>query len=234
MGSVAAIILGAGSGVRLGTTVNKIYLRIAGESILVHSARAFRGHPDVDALYVVAARQEVDLCRSTLQAAGVDADGVLAGGASRHASEWHALSALAPRIDAGELELVVIHDGARPLVDAATIARTVAAAREHGGAVAALPVERPLASVHDDVVVDRCPAENLWRAQTPQAFAAGDVLEAFRRAHTDGFEGSDTAMSLERLGLPVQLVPGDERNIKVTYPADLLRAEALLRPGAAR
>ena len=228
MRRVAAIVLAAGSGARVGASANKMYLPIAGEPMLVHSARAFAEHPDVDELHVVAAAAEVALCRRTLADAGLSVASVIAGGATRHASELNALTALSGRIEAGEVSLVVIHDGARPLVDAATIARTIAAAREDGGAIAALPVGRPLATVANGVVTGRLDAQRVWRAQTPQAFGARSLLDAFRRADADGFQGSDTSSSLERLGLPVRLVRGDERNIKVTYPADLERAEALL------
>lgn len=228
MDRVAAIVLGAGSGVRVAASVNKMYLPIAGEPMVVHSARAYAEHPDVDEVHVVAAAAEVDLCRATLRRAGVPVASVVAGGATRHASEHNALAALAERIGSGEVSVVAVHDGARPLVDAATIARTIAAARVDGGAIAALPARRALAMVSDGVVTGRLPGDGVWRAQTPQAFAAALLLDAFGQARADGFEGSDTASSLERLGLPVRLVHGDERNIKVTYPADLARAEALL------
>jgi 2-C-methyl-D-erythritol 4-phosphate cytidylyltransferase len=231
MDAVAAIVLGAGRGVRLGSTGNKIYVSIGGEPIVARSARVMREHPGVDELYVVAAPGELDVCREVLREAGVAADGIVAGGATRHASESAALEAIAPRIERGEIEVVIIHDGARPLVDDATIQRTIDAARTHGAAIAALPVEGPLAVVEGDLVVARRSADRLWRAQTPQAFAAAPLLRAFRQDLEEGFEGSDSAMSLERLGLPVQVVRGDERNLKVTYPVDLLRAEALIDGG---
>jgi 2-C-methyl-D-erythritol 4-phosphate cytidylyltransferase len=228
MSHVAAIVLGAGSGARVGSAVAKTYIPVGRDPIVVHAARALGEHPDVDELYVVASAGAVGLCDDTLREGGVRAHGVLPGGATRHASEHAALEAIAPRIEAGEISIVVIHDGARPLVDAATVRRTIAAAREHGAAIAALPVRRPLAEVADGVLARRQMAGDLWRAQTPQAFAARPLLDAFRRAAQDGFEGSDTALSVERLGIPVVVVEGDERNIKVTYPIDLLRAERLL------
>lgn len=228
MGTVVAIVLGAGSGVRLGTTVNKIYVHIGGEPMLVWSARTMQAHREIDELYVVAALHEIPLCRKTLREAGVPVNGIVPGGSTRHASEFAAVEALAPRIESGEIDHVVIHDGARPLLDDDTIGRTIDAARAHGAAIAALPVERPLAVVRDDLLVGRRSAENLWRAQTPQAFAAGPLLRAFRRDVETGFAGSDSAMSIERLGLPVQVVRGDERNLKVTHPADLLRVESMM------
>jgi 2-C-methyl-D-erythritol 4-phosphate cytidylyltransferase len=197
----------------------------------VCSARAFAQHPLVDELYVVASAGELELCRETLATAGVAVDGVLAGGATRHASETAVLEALAPRIERGEIGIVLIQDGARPLVDAATITRTIEAARTHGGAIAALPVEGTLAVVHDGWLVGSRSGEALWRAQTPQAFAAQPLLDAFRSARDAGFEGSDTAMSMQRMGFPVHVVRGDARNLKVTYPVDLLLANALLDEG---
>jgi 2-C-methyl-D-erythritol 4-phosphate cytidylyltransferase len=228
MDRIIAIALGAGSGLRLGRQGNKMYLRIGDEPVIVRAARALGEHPLVDDLYVVAAPDELELCRDTLARAGVRVAGIVAGGATRHASELAAIEAIATRIESGEIGLVLIHDGARPLVDAATITRTIAGAREHGAAIAALPVEPSLAIVRDDVLVETRPAHGLWRAQTPQAFAARPLLDAFRRTLADGFEGTDTAMSLERLGVPVHVVAGDARNIKVTYPADLAWANALL------
>lgn len=228
MDTVVAIVLGAGGGTRLGAAINKIHVHLGGEPMLVWSARTMQAHPEIDELYVVAAPHEIDLCEEALRRAGVPVSAIVPGGTTRHASEFAAVEAIAPRIERGEIRYVVIHDGARPLVDDATIGRTIDAARTHGAAIAALPVERPLVVVHDDLMVGRRPHENLWRAQTPQAFAAGPLLEAFRQDVDTGFAGSDSAMSLERLGLPVQIVQGDERNLKVTYPADLRRVEAMM------
>ena len=228
MESTVAIVLAAGSGVRVGRTVNKIHLSVGDAPVIARSARAFRDHPEVDELYVVAAPAELELCRETLEVAGIVADDVIAGGATRHASELAALERLAARIECGEIGTVLIHDAARPLVDDDTISVTIAAARQHGGAVAALPVERPLAVVHDGVVVGRREPTRLWRAQTPQAFAARPLLDSYRRALAEGFEGSDTAMSLERTSTHVQVVQGHERNLKITYPLDLVRAEVVL------
>jgi 2-C-methyl-D-erythritol 4-phosphate cytidylyltransferase len=227
-GHVAGVVLGAGRGARLGAGVNKVHLELAGEPILVRAARAIGGHPHVDELHVVAAPDELEQCAAALCAAGVPVAGVVAGGATRHGSEVAVLEALAPRIASGEVGIVLIHDGARPLVDAATIARTVAAARAHGGAIAAVPVPRALAEVADGVLGRRVPADGLWRAQTPQAFAAAPLLAAYR---TVGEDGSDTASAMERRGTDVHVVRGAERNLKVTWPADLPRAEALLRDG---
>jgi 2-C-methyl-D-erythritol 4-phosphate cytidylyltransferase len=225
-GLVAAVVLGAGRGARLGAGVNKVHLELGGEPILVRAARALAGHPDVDELHVVAAPGEEQDCAERLRDGGVAASGIVAGGATRHASERAVLEALAPRIEAGRIGIVLIHDGARPLVDAATIGRTIAAAREHGGAIAAVPVPRPLAAVAGGLLGVRLPAADLWSAQTPQAFAAAPLLTAYRAAVEDG---SDTASTMERGGTDVRVVRGDARNLKVTWPADLRRAEALLR-----
>jgi 2-C-methyl-D-erythritol 4-phosphate cytidylyltransferase len=164
---------------------------------------------------------------------------VIPGGASRHQSERRALDALRGRIEAGEIEIVLLHDGARPFVTADEIARVVDAARRHGAAILAAPLapDELLLEVAPDGTPQVIAApEELMRAQTPQAFAARTLLAAYDRAHAAGFEGTDTAASVERLGQQVAAVPANRANpnanLKITTPDDLLRAEALLREDA--
>ncbi|HKB49610.1 MAG TPA: 2-C-methyl-D-erythritol 4-phosphate cytidylyltransferase, partial [Ktedonobacterales bacterium] len=157
--------------------------------------------------------------------------GVVAGGASRHQSEERALAALRPQIEAGALDLLLIHDGARPFVAPDDVARLIAAARTTGGAVlaSALAPDEVVARVGaDGTLAAMYGPDELWRAQTPQAFDAAALLSAYERAHADGFEGTDTAASFERLGRAVAIVPGSPDNFKITTPHDLRRAERLI------
>lgn len=150
---------------------------------------------------------------------------VVIGGATRHESEQAGLEALAPAIDAGEVGVVAIHDGARPFMTLRLLEGVVAAARARGGAVPGLRVEETVYRVEGPGAhpVD---AASLRRAQTPQAFQAGPLLEAYRRAAAAGVEGVDTAETVERFSdLRVAVVPGDPRNIKVTFVEDLFQAE---------
>ena len=145
------------------------------------------------------------------------------GGPSRHASEWNALRAVAAHVESGRTEVVVVHDGARPLAGPALFDAVVAAARECGGALPAVPA-RGL------VTAALRPAPGpLVGVQTPQAFRAAPLLAAYRSAERDGFEGTDTAATFVRYaGLPVRAVPSSATNLKVTWPEDLTLAEALL------
>jgi 2-C-methyl-D-erythritol 4-phosphate cytidylyltransferase len=156
---------------------------------------------------------------------------VIAGGATRHQSEDAALAHLRTRIEAGAVDVVLIHDGARPFVTPDEIDDVVRVAREHGGALLATPLapDEIVAVLDTDGNVGEIAAtETLWRAQTPQGFAAAELLRAYDRARADGFDGTDTAASYERLGHRVHVVRGSGDNFKVTTPDDLPRAEALL------
>jgi 2-C-methyl-D-erythritol 4-phosphate cytidylyltransferase len=150
---------------------------------------------------------------------------VVVGGASRHSSEWSALQALAPEIERGEVDVVIVHDAARPLSGPALFRSVVAAARRHGGAV---PGRLQPALLHREGLRRR--DGDAVAVQTPQAFAAAPLLAAYQAADAEGFDGSDTAASVERFGsgMTIHHVPGTPTNIKITFAEDLFLAEALL------
>jgi 2-C-methyl-D-erythritol 4-phosphate cytidylyltransferase len=218
----------------MGASRNKVFLPLAGKPVLVYTLEALERASAVDEVLLVAHRREVDECRALVarQGLGKVVD-VIVGGDSRHASEYCALQALRARIEAGGVGTVLIHDGARPFVAPTDIERLVAATPRAGGALLATPL------AEDDLVVEAddqgnvtmvFPTEQLWRAQTPQAFDALGLLAAYDAAAAEGYAGTDTASSVERAGGRVHVVAGSESNIKLTTPQDLLRAEALVRP----
>jgi 2-C-methyl-D-erythritol 4-phosphate cytidylyltransferase len=125
-------------------------------------------------------------------------------------------------------DLVLVHDGARPLVTQDLIERIIDAARETGAAVPAIPLDDTIKEAEKDRVVRTLDRSRLFRIQTPQGFALGLLQRALERAQAEGAEGTDEASLVERLGLPVALVPGDPRNLKITSPLDLTMAEAFL------
>jgi 2-C-methyl-D-erythritol 4-phosphate cytidylyltransferase len=228
-----AVILAAGRGVRLGGAgdgSSKALLPLRGEPIVVRAARPFAAHPTIDDVLVVVAADDVGTCTRELARAELGDVTVIPGGPTRHSSEWLALQHLAPGIEGGDVDVVVIHDAARPLYGGEHLEDLLAAARESGGAILAIPFDptEVLAQVEDGRPLAPAPAEGMWRAQTPQAFRAREALEAFRRAEDDGFEGSDTSSTVERAGVSVRVIPGDPSNIKITYPQDLVVAEAWL------
>ena len=218
----------------MGAAQNKVFLPLAGKPLLLHTVAAFQRAHSVNSILLVAHPREVDYCRDEIviryQLANVLA--VIAGGATRHQSEYCALSYLRPRIEGGEVGIVLFHDGARPFVTPDEIERLIQATHASGGALLGTRVEahEVIATLGDEGTVSEIlPPGDLWRAQTPQAFVALTLLEAYDLARDAGFEGTDTASSYERLGHAVRMVEGSRDNIKVTTPDDLVRGEAILR-----
>jgi len=152
---------------------------------------------------------------------------VVHGGATRQDSELMALRQLAGRISTGQIETVLIHDAARPLVTSVLAKAVVQAAREFGGAIPGLPRD-DLVPVTSDTVTG-APLERVVTVQTPQGFSARPLLRAYEQAASDGFSGTDTAACMARYSdVPTRCIEGDERNIKITYPYDIAIAERLL------
>lgn len=230
-GGVAVVVLGAGSGTRVGADRNKVLLPLCERPLLAWSLLHALATTAVDRVVVVTAPGERDEVAEAL-APHLPVDGpgaqvevaLVDGGPSRHASEWNALRALSSQVESGRTDVVVIHDGARPLASAALFDAVVAAARECGGALPAVPAHGLLTDTL------RPAPGRLVGVQTPQAFRAEPLLAAYRCAERDGFEGTDTAATFERYaGLSVRAVPSSAANLKVTWPEDLALAEALLR-----
>jgi 2-C-methyl-D-erythritol 4-phosphate cytidylyltransferase len=220
----AAIVVAGGSGRRMGEAaagVRKQYLELVGEPILLWALRPFLRHPRVVATVVVLPAEDVDDPPEWLRGLPVS---LVAGGAERSDSVWNGLRAVPERV-----ELVLIHDGARPLVGAEVIDRVLARAAE-GGAVPALPATDTLKEADEEgrvrATLDR---SRLWHVQTPQGFPLPMIRDAHRRAREEGWIGTDDASLCERYGFPVRLVQGDAENLKVTRPLDLAVAEALAR-----
>lgn len=219
------MILAAGSGTRVGAGRNKVLLPLGGLPVVAWSVRAALQVEDVRRLVVVVAPgEEADLSAALAPLLGDREILVVHGGATRHQSEWHAVCRLARDIESGVVDVVAVHDAARPLAGVALFEATLAAARTHGGAIPVTPVSQVIAA---DATAAR-PPEGLAAVQTPQAFRAAPLLAAYRQAAVDGFEGTDTASCLERYAaLPIAAVPGSAVNLKITFPEDVALADAL-------
>ncbi len=221
--ATAVVIVAAGSGTRVGGEVNKVLLPLRGVPVLVWSVRDALALPDLCRLVLVVRPED----RAAVEAAVAPHLGdrevlVVDGGATRHASEWAGLQVLADDVASGAVDVVVVHDGARPLAGAALWRAVVDAAHEVGGAIPVVPVTRLL---HADLTPL---ADDAGAVQTPQAFRAVDLLRAYRAAADDGFEGTDTAACVAAYAdLPVAAVPGTSLNLKVTFPEDVALAAEL-------
>lgn len=222
---VVAIIAAAGQGRRFGSAQPKQLAALGGQSLLQRSVQAFARSSRVNEIIVAAPAAAVDDFAGGLQSFGKPLRAV-AGGERRQDSVANAFDA-AP----GDADLLVIHDAARALVTGTLIDRTIDAAWEHGAAIAAAPardtVKRSARSPGGLVVSGTIPRDEVYLAQTPQAFRREILVDAIRVGRS-GVEATDEAMLAEQAGHPVHLVESDETNLKVTTPKDLDIAEAIL------
>lgn len=220
--STAAILLAGGSGSRLRHTENKVFVQVGGRPVIAWSLRTFATCEAIDELVVVTRAGE------RARVAAIVASEQLtiplrtaSGGPTRSDSELSGLEALAADIDAGTVDVVLIHDAARPFVSAPLIAEVAATARRVGGAVPTLTMDEGVYRLTSDGGIIDEPGD-LHRAQTPQGFRARELLAAYRRSARDDFHGVDTAQTVERYtDLEVAIVVGEHTNIKVTYADDL-------------
>ncbi len=220
---VAAVVPAGGSGRRLGGGVPKQYVVLAGEPLLLRSLRPLLADARVE--WVVIALPPGDAAAPPPWLAGLDPRlRFVSGGDERGDSVRQALGAVPE-----EAEIVVVHDAARPLLSAAVLDRCISAAAEGYGAVAAIPLSDTVKEVDEHGRVTGTPDRRLlWRAQTPQAFPRAMVVDAYRRAAADGLSATDDAGVVEAYGGEVRVVEGSPDNLKVTRPADVVVAEALL------
>ena len=218
---IMALLLAAGGGTRFGAATPKQFLPLAGKPVLRHAAEALLREGLVAAIQPVCAPGAEAQVASLL--AGLPVRPPVVGGASRQDSVAAGLAALA----ADPPDLVLVHDGARPVIPPGTIAALVAALAEHPGAIPALAVAETLKRAESGLIATTVPRENLFRAQTPQGFRFAALVAA------QGFASAaatDDASVLEAAGMAVALVPGHPDNIKITWPEDLARMERMMAP----
>jgi 2-C-methyl-D-erythritol 4-phosphate cytidylyltransferase / 2-C-methyl-D-erythritol 2,4-cyclodiphosphate synthase len=215
-----ALVVASGRGERFGGDRPKQYLPLAGKPLLRHALERFYQHPGVDAVRTVVHPDDAALYAALAE--GLRLLDPVPGGATRQDSVRLGLESLAE----DPPEVVLIHDGVRPLLAPAVIDRVLQGLRAHAAVLPALPVTDTLKRGNDGTVAGTVDRTGLYRAQTPQGFVYDMILQAHRRFA--GADMTDDAALAEAHGLAVALVPGDEDNLKITEPADLARAERLL------
>ena len=225
---VSAIIVAAGKGTRMGPNVDKLFLEVCGQPVIVHTWRRFDCAACISELVLVV--------RDGMQSAFEELAKqhklnktfrLVAGGRERQDSVWNGLQALAPNCD-----IVAIQDGARPCTAEALINATVDAARATGAAVAGHPVVDTIKETLDGKTISRTlDRSRLWAVQTPQVFRADIIRRALAKVREEGLQVTDDTAACELIGQPVQLVPTPSPNPKVTLPTDLPYIELLLRQG---
>ena len=222
---VAALVLAAGRGERLGHDLPKGFVRLAGRPLWVHAAEALAAVPEIERVVPVIPGGELERFRAVVSefwSLAKLAEPVM-GGAARQDSVRAGLEALP-----AWAELVAVHDAARPLLRPEAVARVLAAARRHGAAILARPVGDTIKRVAGERIVETPARSECWAAQTPQVFRTEMLREALAKAAAEGFEGTDDAQLVERLGVTVHVVAGDPDNLKITCDQDLAVAEAWL------
>jgi 2-C-methyl-D-erythritol 4-phosphate cytidylyltransferase len=222
------LIPAAGMGKRMGASINKQYLQLAGMPIVARTISVFENAPFIDGIFLVTPADEIPYCREHV----VEAHGfrkvleIVPGGKERQNSVMNGLRALERH--AGEHDVVLIHDGVRPLISRELLKESIEVARGCDGALVAVPAKDTIKTVRDGLVVATPDRETLWQAQTPQCFRFGIILAAHLAAEREDFMGTDDASLVERRGGAVRIVRGDYRNIKITTPEDIVLAEAFL------
>ena len=216
-----AVIVAAGSASRMGG-IDKVMADLGGEPMILRTVRAFQ---QCDAIREIVIVTREDLIRpiSSLCAQMDKVKAVVAGGKSRQESVWLGLNALSH-----DVKLAAIHDGARPLITNAVIDRTVRAAHTYGAAAPAVPVKDPIKVAKSGLVMATPDRANLRAVQTPQVFDFDLLRGALKKAEEENANLTDDCSAVERMGMSVKIVEGDERNLKVTTPMDLKIAELLL------
>lgn len=227
---VFAILPAAGLGTRMAGPQPKQFLELAGVPILIHSLRAFAAVERVTQIVVAVRKAEMERVQAQVVEYGFAARArVVEGGENRQESVAHALAVIQAEPD----DIVLVHDAVRPLIDAATIERTIEAVAEHGAAIVGLPAVDTIKQVertaHGALITATIPREFIVQAQTPQGFRFGLLKSSFAEATADGFVGTDEASVVERAGHAVAVVPGSPVNLKITQPGDLELAEFYLR-----
>ncbi len=222
---IYAIVPAGGHGSRMGARRPKQFLRLGSAPILVATLRALARTRALRGIVLAVPEARVTATRRLLARARVPKIlDVVAGGADRQESVWRGLQRVPE-----DAEIVVVHDAVRPFVTAQLVERVCAAAAG-GAATCGMPVRETVKRVAEGAVAATVDREGLWLTQTPQAFTRALLWEAHDKARREGFAGTDDAVLVERLGMPVAMVPGLAQNLKITTPEDLRAARAWVRP----
>jgi 2-C-methyl-D-erythritol 4-phosphate cytidylyltransferase len=226
---VSAIIVAAGKGIRMKGTMRKQYLDLSGRPVLAHSIMAFDSCTLVAEIYLVVPKEDVEYCQNKILSL-LDLKNqinLVHGGAKRQDSVYNGLQAIAKNTDT-----VVIHDGVRPLIHPEELKECILGSKKYGACILGTPASDTLKRVDKSGIIEATlPRENIWLAQTPQAFQYDLILKAHETARRDGYVGTDDASLVERLGANVKIINGGRFNIKITKKEDLAVAKAMFDAG---
>ena len=224
---VSAIIPAAGHGSRMLLPVPKQFLELCDRPMISYPLEAFESIEEIVEILIAVPKGEEERCwKEWVEPFKFNKSiRIITGGANRQDSVYAGLKAVS-----GEPEMVVVHDGVRPLVTPGMIRQTLELGMKHRAAVVAIPLKDTIKSIRSDhTIKETIDRSFLWSAQTPQTFSYKLLMEAYERAYQEGVSGTDESSLVERLGVSVHIVPGSWENIKVTERSDLRLAEFILR-----
>lgn len=218
------VLPAAGSGKRMKADRNKLLLELSGKPIFIYTLEVFDRDPNCEGMWLAVKEDERELIEAYVERYRIKkVKGYATGGAERQDSVRAGLE-----MAAGQCEVVLVHDAARPFISPIVIRELVEQANESGAAIAGVPVKDTIKKVRESVITETVNRAELWMIQTPQAFRYKLLMEAAQRAKADGFLGTDEAMLVERMGHPVQIVESTYDNVKMTTPDDLIYGKAIL------
>jgi 2-C-methyl-D-erythritol 4-phosphate cytidylyltransferase/2-C-methyl-D-erythritol 4-phosphate cytidylyltransferase/2-C-methyl-D-erythritol 2,4-cyclodiphosphate synthase len=217
-----AIITSAGKGVRMKSKVNKVLLTLIGKTVIEETIEVFENCKEIDSIILVGNGDNIEQFKKIIEKNQYKKiKNIVGGGAKRQDSVYNGIKSLESPNDN---DILLIHNGANPLVDEKTILECIKQAKEYGAAVAAVPASDTIKEVKEGFVVKSLDRNKLWHMQTPQVIQYKIAKEAFEKAFDDDFYGSDDVVLVERLGKKVKIVECSDENIKITTKTDLERA----------
>ena len=224
---ISAVIVAAGKGIRMNDTVRKQYLPLAGRPVLSHTLSIFDECNLINKIFLVVPKKDFDYCRNNILPMLKKEINLVAGGKERQDSVYNGL------LSVGENNgIVIIHDGVRPFTNKEMLESCIKGARKHGACIIGIPVQDTLKQISSSGDIEKTiERNNIWLAQTPQAFKYNIIKKAHEYARMKGHAGTDDANLVEKMGKFVKIIKGSKSNIKITTREDLRLAEVLLGAG---
>lgn len=217
------VLPAAGSGKRMKADKNKLLLELFGKPIFLYTLDVFQQDPNCDAIWLAVKEEERDTIEELVRQYGMTkVQGYATGGIERQDSVRACLEAIPP------CGVVLVHDAARPFIEPRVIELLAEEAGVSGAAIAGVPVKDTIKKAENGVITETVDREQLWMIQTPQAFEYSLIMKAAKKAHEEGFLGTDEAMLVERIGHPVKIIESTYENVKMTTPDDLIYGKAIL------
>lgn len=226
---VCAVVVSAGKGERMGSKIAKPFLMLEDLPVLVYPLKTLTQSKLVETIILVTGVLDIEYCRTTIveQYNLTKISKIVQGGVQRQDSVLEGLKQIPDDCD-----LVLIQDGVRPFITLEMIEQSIKDAWQYGAAIVGVPAKDTIKSADDKgIVTETLNRQELWLIQTPQVFKKDIILSAYRFAYQKGFFATDDSKLVEQIGLPVKLVMGSYKNIKITTPDDLVIAKAILQQG---